>query len=284
MANFGVGSFVITEKRLDEASTQTAFWLSVVVASVLSCGLAFAAPHVADLMGQAQAATYLRVLSLSVFASFAAAVPAGLLLRGLRYRAYYCVQVTSAAALVLTELALALAGWGALSVAVGQTVAAVTTLLGWSLCARFRPRAVFARRHVSRIVRFAGSWSGYRPPSTSRRTSTTSSSAASSAQEALGLYYIAYVIPNLLRQRVHWIAQAVFFPVFSRLADDDATTARYYGRLLQLQLSVALPALLIVAVVAEPLLAVVFGTAWTPAAPALSLLCVAAFATTCARR
>ena len=50
---------------------------------------------------------------------------------------------------------------------------------------------------------------------------------------------------------------------------------------MRLQLSVALPALLLVALLAEPLLELAFGAAWTPAAPALSLLCIAALATAC---
>ena len=74
---------------------------------------------------------------------------------------------------------------------------------------------------------FAGSWSGIQAAVYVSKNADYWVVSRLLGGEALGLYYIAYVIPNLARQRLHWVAQAVFYPVFSRLAEDDALTAQH---------------------------------------------------------
>jgi PST family polysaccharide transporter len=93
---------------------------------------------------------------------------------------------------------------------------------------------------------------------------------------ALGTYYIAYVIPNILRQRVSWAAQSVLFVYFSRRRDDRDACIRMWREVWRLQAGLGIPVLAMIATTAEPLIATVFGEGWAGAAQSLPILAVAA--------
>jgi PST family polysaccharide transporter len=93
---------------------------------------------------------------------------------------------------------------------------------------------------------------------------------------ALGIYYVAYVLPNILRQRITWVAQVVLIPAFAQIqkAGGDLTTA--WRTVWALQAGLGLPALIGVMVLAEPVVLAFFGQQWTDTIPVIRILGISA--------
>ncbi len=79
---------------------------------------------------------------------------------------------------------------------------------------------------------------------------------------ALGAYYVAYVLPQILRLRVTWAAGAVMFPVLARSQSDPRRTQQVYDHTHLLLAWVGFPAMVGLAVLAEPVVRVFFGPQW----------------------
>jgi PST family polysaccharide transporter len=91
---------------------------------------------------------------------------------------------------------------------------------------------------------------------------------------ALGVYQVAYKIPEVLIALPIWVAGRVLFPVFARLKRDGSaadvaaayvTTIRYIGL-------ITIPGAIALGVLAEPIVRVAFGEKWLTAVPILRAL------------
>jgi O-antigen/teichoic acid export membrane protein len=71
------------------------------------------------------------------------------------------------------------------------------------------------------------------------------------------------------------ISVKVLFPIYARMQEDREGSKRRYAMVLQLSFLLIVPACVFVAVLARPLVAVLFGEKWLPAVPVVQLLSVA---------
>src|SRR4029450_4146754 len=93
---------------------------------------------------------------------------------------------------------------------------------------------------------------------------------------ALGAYYVAYVLPQILRLRFTWAAGAVMYPMLVRSQSDQERTREVYYRTHLLLAWIGFPAMVGLAVVAEPVVRVFFGPQWTGAVAPLRWLALVA--------
>jgi PST family polysaccharide transporter len=91
---------------------------------------------------------------------------------------------------------------------------------------------------------------------------------------ALGLYQIASNMAGWPVRTISEAARRVSFAGFSRVADSSRAMADGYTQALALLLSAAVPACVLLGVLAEPLIRAVYGDQWAPAAAALRFLAV----------
>jgi O-antigen/teichoic acid export membrane protein len=92
-------------------------------------------------------------------------------------------------------------------------------------------------------------------------------------EHASGLYYNAYLIVLEPCRFISEVVQNIAFPVFSRLKHDRPALVAQFTQLTRMNLVVILGFLCAVFVGAEDLLLVALGAEWTPAAPAVQILC-----------
>src|SRR5690606_14545823 len=70
--------------------------------------------------------------------------------------------------------------------------------------------------------------------------------------------------------------QTVTYPALSKLQDNDESLRRGYGRVISVSTFLLFPAMLFLAVMAEPLFAIFLPEKWFTAASYLQLMCIAA--------
>ncbi|MCX7180733.1 MAG: oligosaccharide flippase family protein, partial [Proteobacteria bacterium] len=91
----------------------------------------------------------------------------------------------------------------------------------------------------------------------------------------LGLYVRAFNSRQMPLGLLESIFNRVTFPAFSRTADDKDYLLAGLKRTLATMMFFNIPAMIGLAVIAEPLIEVLFGSNWLPAAPILQVLCLA---------
>ena len=94
---------------------------------------------------------------------------------------------------------------------------------------------------------------------------------------ALGLYFVASRIPDLLLQGISAAISDVIFTMLSKISDDAARLEERYLETVRATVCFMVPLSLGLCVVAAGLISVVFGDKWTAAAPVLALLGLTGF-------
>ena len=90
--------------------------------------------------------------------------------------------------------------------------------------------------------------------------------------EELGYYTLAATLATFVTANLSKVASSIMMPAYSKLKTDLAGLQRAYLAAFSFVMLVAMPAATALMVLAEPILVVVFGEKWRPAAPALGVL------------
>ena len=152
----GVNMFLIAAPDLDECQVRTALGLAM-VASVAFAGLIFAAaPLIAAFYREPMIADILRIVCITYLLAPYQVLAHGLLTRALRFKAIMAATLAGSATGAATAVALALNGWGSLSMAYA---ALVTSVVGLTISILSRPPLFMFRPSLTqwrRISAFAG--------------------------------------------------------------------------------------------------------------------------------
>lgn len=253
------------------------FWTALLAGGAMAILLCMVAGPITTALGQPHAAAYLRALTLTLPLSLLSMVPQALLQRQVRFHALNATLLIAALVYFATEVILALLGWGAWSVIVGQIAGGLAGFCLSVILARFvptrRPRfrevwddaAIIGNMSMSSFFAYLGKNVDYWVVSRIL------------GGGALGVYYIAYVLPSIIRVRISGIFRQVMLPVLARL-DDPVDQARTWCTALRRTLILLLPAMTLLAAVSEPLVLTLFGAQWREAAGPMRLITIAGMA------
>lgn len=246
--------------------------ISVASSALLTVAMVVAAPAVTPLLGDAAATPVVQVMAVSVLINGVLATPAALLQREFMQKQRMVADQVNAWLGAFVSLACALAGMGAMSLAIGRIAgsgAAALLFLRWSpLPYRFGWDAATARALLAfglplaaaSVVLFA---SGYADQMVAGSTLGAT---------ALGFYALAFNLASwpvsIFSQPLRSVAPAAF----ARMQHSAEEMAASFTRVLTLVSAVSLPACLAIAGAAEPVIGFVYGAAWLPAAAALAWL------------
>jgi PST family polysaccharide transporter len=270
----GVSLAIVRWPGDPRAIVPTVATISLVSSCVIYAGCYLGAPAFAGAMGAPGATGVIRLLTLNVVINGLVAVPAALLQRGFHQdRKMVADQVNNWGGAIVS-IALAATGMGAMSLAVGRLAGASASavLLVWAAPGRLRfgfdPAAARA------LLRFGMPLAG----------SSVIVFAVGSVDQlivgnvlgptALGFYVLAFNLSNwpvaMFSQPVRSVAPAAF----ARLQHDPPALRGAFLTTSGLLAGLTLPVCLLLAGAAEPLVRLVYGSSWEPAADVLLWLAV----------
>lgn len=275
-ASVGVGTNLVRRTSGVEDAAATYYWVLLAAGLTLVIALQALSAPLVRLVGQPQSEEALHVLAFCIPPALLTAVTQSILRWRLSWTRYNLTIWLPAMAFLIIQVSLALAGWGYWAVVAGLVFSAWLGLVLGHVSARWVPGLCFNWSHIRGDLAMTGSlWSQQFLSFVQRNVDYWAVSAFLGAS-ALGQYYVAFVLPSVLRQRVTAVSQATLLAVLSRCSDDQVTFARIWSRTTVLQLFLGLPILAGLAAVAEPLVAVFFGSQWSQAATVVPWICAAA--------
>ena len=268
----GVSLALVRWEREVRSFAPTVLTLSTAASLLLYAVLYVTAPVLARLLGSPDAVGVLRVLSLAVVIDGIACVPAGGLTRRFAQRERMRVDLANFLVSTAVTVVLAATGFRAMSFAYGAVSGNLVALFGYALAEPGMLRFGWDREQARALLRFGLPLAGASLLVLAMLNVDSAVIGAVLGPTALGLYQIAFNVSSWPVRAVSETARRVSFAGFSRLAGSDSTLADGFGRGLRLLTAAAIPACVLLGVLAEPLIRTVYGAQWVPAAGPLRFL------------
>jgi lipopolysaccharide exporter len=275
-SDLGMRASVIYEQEFGITQrVQTAFTFGLIVAGVITAFGLVIAPLVGDAFDINGVTGLFRLAVLNVMLTGFGNVHDALLLREMDMKRRTVSEVVRGVARAGVSIALALAGVGAASLVWGMLAGtAVWVVTLWGLTG-FIPSLSFDRRAARSMAAYGLGASALDALAavTTRLDVVVIGRVLGSG--ALGLYTIAFRLPEVLIQSVAWNISQVMFPALSRQRVLDRERLEPVTlMLIRYQALYALPVAAVLAVLAPPLVEVLFGPRWHNAAGVLAAIAV----------
>lgn len=281
LQDFGVTRYITGERELTDDKLRTAFTLSITVAWAIAALAIVLAWPVAWFYDNPRLLPLALVIASSYLLVPLAIVPQALCQRRMDFKSNSLIEVGAALANAAVSLALAMRGFGALA-------------LAWGAFAQQGARLVISQWRAGGQIPWPRRLGGAAPIVALGGTNTALSvcgSVVARAPElligrilsevAVGLFARAAGLALQLRLLVAGAVSGVFYPAFRRVRDEGKPLGPPYLRVVAAYTGITWPAMAAIAVLAEPLIDLLYGPRWAEAAPllvwiALSQICYVA--------
>ena len=274
-ADSGFSSALIQKQDAGHVDESTVFWLNIALGAAMALGLALLAPAIAVFFGIDLLVPLMLVLALNLFVAALGSIHRTLLTKKLDFKTQMVVGLAATFGSGTLAIWMAWMGYGIWALA-AQTLAAglFTTVLLW-LLNPWRPLLVFSMASARRLFRFGGFMlvSGLLNVAYERSYALVLGRFFGVAE--LAFYNRADGTKQMPAGILSAILSRVAFPVFSSAANDPERLRRGVRMALRGIMLLNVPSMIGLAALAGPVIDLLFGSAWLPAAPILTVLCLA---------
>ena len=272
----GVSLAIVRWPGDPHAIAPTVTTISVVSSSILFAASYFAAPAFSAAMGDPGATPVVRLMCVCIIIDGLVASPAALMQREFMQRTRMAIDQFNVWIGAFISVGLAVAGMGAMSLAIGRVTGAVISAVLFVVWAPGHLRFGLDRALLAPLLRFGLPLAGSSifVFAASNADQITAGSILGPTQ--LGFYVLAFNLASwpvkIFSQPLRSVAPAAF----ARLQHDTAAMTETFRSVLGVLAALTFPLCLLFAASAAPLVEFVYGQQWLPAADALRWLGVAA--------
>jgi len=278
--DFGLRDALIYEPSHDPSIPVTAFTMMMAIALAQSLALASLAPF-APLVIEDEAITFVLLWFALLFPINAlGSVQEAMLQKRLQFIRRGLVDVFAAVMKLVVTLVLLESGFGIWSMVIGILGAAVTRTIVLTVFAGWRPSAPPLRSHVRHLFNYGKYIVINNMLGPLRARVDPLSIAFTMGDAALGLYFIAARIPELIIDGVNSVMTRVIFPSFVTIADDPEALGKAYLATTKWCFILMGPVAVTLAATADQIMPLIFGPEWADAAPVLMCLALTGIPTT----
>lgn len=269
LADLGMSADLIRRPN-PEKIAPTVATLALVSGGSLSVILAVNAQSIANLMGTAAAGPVIAVMSLSLVLASAGVVPFAALQRDFAQKKLFGIASAEFVFGTALTLLLLLAGWGVMALAISRIASQALTLVLQFILSGKRPTFGFDRAEAPGVLAFGIPVAGANMLSWALLNVDNVAISRLAGPVALGFYYLAFNISNWPMSALGQVVRSISIPAFSRLATGrrDLSLALVMGPVWAMSLLIGF----LLAVTSAPLVELLYGEVWIPAAAILAWL------------
>lgn len=265
LGDLGTGAALIYWPCRTEDAAQITFLVTVATAWIWLAATALFAPVVATFFENPAGAPILTAIAWSLPIQALGSTHEALCRKALRFRAWVIPELAMAGTKAVLSIGFALGGFGVWSLVWGHLAGhLVRTVLFWTLVP-WRPTLRLPWDLVGPLFRYGRSIVAVNVLSVVVHHSDLLVVARLLGVTALGFYQMAAKIPEMTITLLVRAVSHVLFPALSRGGGEGSSGQTYLTALKGVAL-VTIPAAVVLVMMAEPLVIVLFGPTWTPAA------------------
>lgn len=291
-ADFGVAAYAITVITLfssipalglgpaliyhddSDAVLSTGFWLGLIAACACFGLLWAAAPWSALIFDDPRAVGVTRALALVFPIEALRNVHATLLRKQLAFQRRFVPELLQSIVKGGVAIGLALAGFGYWSLIWGTVSAAAVSVPAYWIAARWRPRLVFDGPTARKLIPFGSHIVGVDLLGALVRNLDYILVGRLLGAATLGVYVLAFRIPDLLIRNLSRMFGQVLLPLYARVKGDPAAVREAFLATTSYVFAFTAPVALGLSLVAEPLVDTAFGDKWAAVVPVIPPICL----------
>ncbi len=265
VADLGLSADLVRTEE-PERIAPTIASLALICGTITSVTTMLASPWLARLLGSAEATSAIAILSLTLFLAGVSMVPYAMLLRGFQQRELFWIGCADFVVYTAVTLTLVGLGFGIVGMAIGRVAAQTIASALQFAFARIRPKFAIDRTILRPVLAYSLPIAAANLIAWALLNVDNVVLARMAGVTALGYYVLAFNIASWPMNALSQVVRSIALPYFSRSdeASDDLAKVTAVGWALSLPVSGLLAAL------SAPLIEVVYGTKWLPAAPVLA--------------
>jgi O-antigen/teichoic acid export membrane protein len=256
----------------------TVFVAGLGIGILLSLITAGASPFVADFFNESQLKTLLPVLGLNFAIRGLGSTHYALLQKEMQFQRRTMADFAEVLVRGLVSVGLAFAGAGVWSLVFGYLAGTAALVIAVWLLISWRPKLRVDRDEVKPMLRFGGALTGVDITAAIVANVDYLFVGKVLGPAALGVYTLAFRLPELAIVNVASVTGQVLFPAFANI--DRGALSHAYTVALRYMLMLCLPLAVGMALLSEPLVHAVFGGKWDGAVGPMQLLTLYGFAVT----
>jgi len=272
LKDLGLGAALIQTREDVEEAANTVFTLNLLIGILLTIITIVIAPMVATYFRSPEVTPLLRVLGLTFAIDTLSSIHIVRLRRDLAFNRKLIPDLGRALTKGLISIGFALAGFGAWSLILGQLGGAiVTVILSW-IVYPWWPRLRIHKTLAQQLLRYGSTLLLVNILHTTITSADYLIVGRILGDSALGIYTLAYRLPELLIMNLLWVVSAAIFPAYSAIQDKPDLLRKGFLTTIRYIELISVPLCLGMFLVADPLIRVAFGSQWLEAIPVMRIL------------
>lgn len=273
LGDLGIGSALIYHRE-DPVASDTAFWLNILTSSTLFGLTWLLAPLAGMYFNDPRAIPLIRVLALIFPLSGLQNVHSSLLGKELYFSRKFIPSLVWSASKGTISIVLALLGFGAWSLVWGQVGGQLLSSITYWLVKPWRPSLRFSLDLAGDLLSYGLGLIAVSGLGVFLLNVDYLLIGRYLGATALGVYTLAFRVPELLIKQFCGTLAKVVFPVYSKLRDNLETLRQAFLTTLRYVTVITIPLGLGLALVAEPFVLVVFSPKWREAIPVIRAISI----------
>lgn len=266
LGDFGTGMALIYWPDRREDAAQVTFFLNLLAGAVWFGLSIWLAPLVAAFFHQPRGAVLLRVLSVSFLIRALGNTHDALSRKDLSFKARIFPEMSLTTTKGLVAIILATQGLGVWSLVAGHLAGLTVWMVGMWRITPWRPRCYLPLDMIRPMLRYGRSIVWIDLLSSILHHIDLAMVGRMLGATALGFYHVAYKIVEIAISLQVWAVSKVTFPALSKARDESGVARSYVGFLRFVSLT-TIPAAAGLILLADPIVRVLFGPAWSPSVP-----------------
>ena len=267
----GIGTAIVQRKELPDSVKDAAAVITGGMALFLG-GVVFAlSGWIASCYKLPELSTLFRIAAIDIFLKVMISLYDSLMLRALQYRSLSVRTFIGLLVQGVVSIILAKLGWGARSLVVGYVSGSFVQLILCMIATRYVPRSLGDFHEVVDVFKFGGWVLLGRIANQAAATLDQVIVARFLNASSIGLINVARNLSSILPNTVMGFAGRVTLPVFSMWQENVPRIELNYWRGVRMQLMIAVPICVLVALCSYHLLALLYGTKWLAGATVMKI-------------
>jgi O-antigen/teichoic acid export membrane protein len=273
LSDFGIGQAVIYY-RDDQDTPNTAFWLGIAISLVLLAITWFAAPLAGQFFNDPRAAWATRALAFTFPLNALGNIHDMLLRKKFSFGRKFIPEFFKAFSKGILSILLAILGFGFWSLVIGQIAGALASDIAFWWVMPWRPSFHFIGKVAKNLLSYGGNLVAVDIFSIIYSNADYLLIGHFLGAAALGVYTLAFRIPDLVINQLCNVISRVVFPVFVNIQDNLETLQDGFLNSIRYIALITIPLGLGLALVAQPMVLVLLTDKWIEAIPVLRAISI----------
>ena len=276
LRDFGVGQYLVQERELSEAKLRAVLGASFLFAWPLAALIATSGTLLASFYREPSLAPLLQLLSVNFVLLPFSAVILPMLRREMRFGAICAINLCHGLCALVVSVTLAWNGFGFMSMAWGSVAATGGALLLSMWLSPPRMPWLPARAGIGKVIVFGAYATGGKLIDEAGAAAPDLVIGKMLGMDAVGIFSRALGVLEIFHKAITSAVTPVVYPLYAEHVRDGDDVREVYLRTVSYMTAFAWPFFACVAVMALPILRLLYGEQWDAAAPLIRIMCFSA--------